>query len=73
MIIINLKYIDIRFISFNEICKLIFVDLKFLFVFEFYYGLYCFVVVVDVEDTYYFGFFEVIDFEGDFGDGVVIY
>lgn len=73
MIIINLKYIDIRFISFNEICKLIFVDLKFLFVFEFYYGLYCFVVVVDVEDTYYFSFFEVIDFEGDFGDGVVIY
>lgn len=70
MIIINFKYTNTRFISFNETCKLILAGPKSLLVLELHHGLHCPVVVVDVEDTHHLGPFEVTDPEGDLGDGV---
>lgn len=70
VIIINFKYTDTRFISFNETCKLILAGPKSLLVLELHHGLHCPVVVVDVEDTHHLGPLEVTDPEGDLGDGV---
>lgn len=70
VIIINFKYTDTRFISFNETCKLILADPKSLLVLQLHHGLHCSVVVVDVEDTHHLGPLEVTDPEGDLGDGV---
>lgn len=65
MLRINFKYTDICFISFNETCKLIIADPKYLLVLQLHHGLHRSVVVVDVEDTHHLGPLEVTDPEGD--------